>query len=90
MRLGGSVDDVEEIKKHPFFRDLDWTHLMLKKVDPVYEPAVDEDESILLDKSVQGDSYVLPSPASGSPDGSVGFTFASDPTAMSLQGKSYK
>jgi len=37
-RLGSGVADAEEIKKHPFFRSLDWKKLYNKQVDPPFKP----------------------------------------------------
>ncbi len=32
--------DAEEIKSHPFFRDVDWTALAEKRVPPPFKPPV--------------------------------------------------
>ena len=38
-RLGSGYDDVEELKRHPFFKNINWTRLYQKKVKygmPIY------------------------------------------------------
>jgi len=40
QRLGSGKGDVEEIKKHLWFKEINWDDLLLKKVDPPYKPAV--------------------------------------------------
>merc|ERR1712126_94797 len=39
-RLGSGYDDVEELKRHPFFKNINWTRLYQKKIKPTYRPAV--------------------------------------------------
>jgi len=36
----GSKDDVEDIKSHPFFKDLSWAKVMKKDIDVPYKPKV--------------------------------------------------
>ena len=36
----GSENDVEDIKKHVFFDDMDWNKLYEKKIEPPYKPQV--------------------------------------------------
>jgi len=40
LRLGSGKGDIEEIKKHPWFKSLNWDDLLEKKIDPPYKPAV--------------------------------------------------
>jgi len=37
-RLGSGPMDAEEIKGHPFFKDLDWGKLLAKEYDPPFKP----------------------------------------------------
>lgn len=39
-RLGSSSKDAEEIKKHPFFKGIDWSAILQKKVKPTYFPQI--------------------------------------------------
>ncbi|XP_055207683.1 serine/threonine-protein kinase N2 isoform X4 [Gorilla gorilla gorilla] len=39
-RLGASEKDAEDVKKHPFFRLIDWSALMDKKVKPPFIPTI--------------------------------------------------
>uniref|UniRef100_A0A8D0VYJ3 Serine/threonine-protein kinase N2 n=1 Tax=Sus scrofa TaxID=9823 RepID=A0A8D0VYJ3_PIG len=39
-RLGAGEKDAEDVKKHPFFRLIDWSALMDKKVKPPFVPTV--------------------------------------------------
>ncbi|KAM7451879.1 Serine/threonine-protein kinase Sgk1 [Porites harrisoni] len=39
-RLGQGPSDFEDIKNHPFFRNIDWESLYEKKIEPPYNPNV--------------------------------------------------
>ncbi|KZT28872.1 hypothetical protein NEOLEDRAFT_1145622 [Neolentinus lepideus HHB14362 ss-1] len=39
-RLGSGKDDAEEIKRHPFFKDVNWDDIMNKRIPPPYFPSV--------------------------------------------------
>ena len=39
-RLGSGKDDVEEIKRQPFFKCIDWDKLYRKEITPPYKPNV--------------------------------------------------
>uniref|UniRef100_A0A3B4ET67 protein kinase C n=1 Tax=Pundamilia nyererei TaxID=303518 RepID=A0A3B4ET67_9CICH len=39
-RLGAGEKDAEEVKKHLFFRTIDWTGLLAKKVKPPFVPTI--------------------------------------------------
>jgi serum/glucocorticoid-regulated kinase 2 len=43
-RLGTS--DAAEIKKHPFFRSIDWDKLFKKEVEPTFKPKVKSEADI--------------------------------------------
>lgn len=34
----GAVDDARELRRHPFFADVDWDLLMIKKIPPPFKP----------------------------------------------------
>jgi serine/threonine protein kinase len=39
-RLGGGPNDAEDIKRHPYFADVDWDKLFKKQVKPPFKPKV--------------------------------------------------
>ncbi|XP_062398134.1 serine/threonine-protein kinase N1 isoform X1 [Sardina pilchardus] len=39
-RLGSSEKDAEDVKKQPFFRNIDWEALLLRKVPPPFLPCI--------------------------------------------------
>nr|CAG8445509.1 15778_t:CDS:10 [Entrophospora candida] len=39
-RLGTSIADAEEIKKHPFFKGVNWNDMLAKKVPPPFYPTI--------------------------------------------------
>ncbi|KAF9008705.1 kinase-like domain-containing protein [Cyathus striatus] len=41
----GAQRDAEELKEHPFFKNIDWVALSLKQVTPPFKPVVESDES---------------------------------------------
>nr|XP_061829586.1 serine/threonine-protein kinase N1-like isoform X1 [Nerophis lumbriciformis] len=45
-RLGSGEKDAEDVKKQPFFRDLDWDVLLLRKVPPPFIPTITGKEDV--------------------------------------------
>uniref|UniRef100_A0A4W3KHW8 protein kinase C n=1 Tax=Callorhinchus milii TaxID=7868 RepID=A0A4W3KHW8_CALMI len=45
-RLGSSERDAEEVKKQPFFREIDWEGLLSKKVKPPFVPTIRNREDV--------------------------------------------
>ncbi|XP_016138274.1 serine/threonine-protein kinase N2-like [Sinocyclocheilus grahami] len=39
-RLGAGERDAEEVKRHPFFRSIDWAALLAKKIRPPFVPTI--------------------------------------------------
>ncbi|ORY37602.1 kinase-like protein [Rhizoclosmatium globosum] len=39
-RLGSTVEDADEIKRHPWFRDVVWQDMLERKLDPPFVPAI--------------------------------------------------
>jgi len=39
-RLGGGREDVEDVKRHAWFQNLDWVKLFKKEIEPIYKPQV--------------------------------------------------
>lgn len=40
QRLGSGPDDAEEIKRHPFFRNIDWDKMLAKVIPPPFLPSI--------------------------------------------------
>ena len=36
--MGGSLNDADEIKRHPFFEDVDWNFVQEKAYQPPFRP----------------------------------------------------
>ncbi|KAI4901941.1 hypothetical protein NFI96_021240 [Prochilodus magdalenae] len=45
-RLGAGERDAEEVKKHPFFRNVDWGALLAKKIQPPFVPTIKDREDV--------------------------------------------
>ncbi|XP_017541111.2 serine/threonine-protein kinase N2 isoform X1 [Pygocentrus nattereri] len=45
-RLGAGERDAEEVKKHPFFRNVDWGALLAKKIQPPFVPTIKGREDV--------------------------------------------
>ncbi len=45
-RLGSGLNDAEEIKKHPFFKGLNWDKVFKKKYKPLFIPKIKYDEDL--------------------------------------------
>ncbi|XP_051558712.1 serine/threonine-protein kinase N1 isoform X2 [Myxocyprinus asiaticus] len=45
-RLGSSEKDAEDVKKQPFFRNMDWEALLLRKLPPPFLPSIGGKEDI--------------------------------------------
>lgn len=39
-RLGSGAEGAGEVKKHPFFREIDWKALESKQIEPPFKPKV--------------------------------------------------
>ena len=38
----GNKNEMEDVKSHPFFRDIDWDKLLAKQIEPPYRPSMRE------------------------------------------------
>jgi hypothetical protein len=45
-RLGGSKEDANDIKRHPWFKNIDWDALLQKKLKAPYIPNLKSDIDI--------------------------------------------
>eukprot|EP00008_Paramoeba_atlantica_P011858 CAMPEP_0201493132 /NCGR_PEP_ID=MMETSP0151_2-20130828/36227_1 /ASSEMBLY_ACC=CAM_ASM_000257 /TAXON_ID=200890 /ORGANISM="Paramoeba atlantica, Strain 621/1 / CCAP 1560/9" /LENGTH=663 /DNA_ID=CAMNT_0047880317 /DNA_START=60 /DNA_END=2051 /DNA_ORIENTATION=+ len=93
-RLGASREGAEEIKRHPFFKDVDWDMLYHRKVEPEFKPhlacATDTkyfDEEFT--RQTPKETYVEANPISESAQLAFnGFSYAAP--SMALEGVSVK
>jgi len=79
-RLGSGSGDVEQIKAHPFFKDMDWDKMMKKEIDPPFKPKVKnaEEDTSLFDKQFTDEQVVdsvVPDSDLHTDAGFDGFTF---------------
>ncbi|KAI1190526.1 serine/threonine-protein kinase sck1 [Nemania serpens] len=42
----GAIDDAEELKRHPFFADIDWTSLAKKVITPPFKPKLKSETDV--------------------------------------------
>uniref|UniRef100_A0A8B9K781 protein kinase C n=1 Tax=Astyanax mexicanus TaxID=7994 RepID=A0A8B9K781_ASTMX len=62
-RLGGGERDAEEVKKHLFFRNMDWTGLLGKKVKPPFVPVIQSPSDVSnFDEEFTSEAPVLTPP----------------------------
>ncbi|XP_067086871.1 serine/threonine-protein kinase N2-like isoform X1 [Osmerus mordax] len=62
-RLGAGERDAEEVKKHPFFRNMDWDGLLAKKVRPPFVPTIKGREDVSnFDEEFTSEAPVLTPP----------------------------
>lgn len=62
-RLGGGPHDAKEVKEHRFFRTINWTDLVLKKITPPFKPQVESDtDTRYFDTVFTGESVELTPP----------------------------
>lgn len=54
----GSKNDVEDIKQHPFFDDIDWDKMYAKQVIADYQPEVKADKSALFESEFTAEPVV--------------------------------
>uniref|UniRef100_A0AAY4E5C8 protein kinase C n=1 Tax=Denticeps clupeoides TaxID=299321 RepID=A0AAY4E5C8_9TELE len=62
-RLGAGERDAEEVKKHPFFRNMDWAGLLAKKVRPPFVPTIKGREDVSnFDEEFTSEAPILTPP----------------------------
>ena len=95
LRLGSGPTDAEEIKRHPFFRHMNWNDVAAKRYDPPIKPILKSD-----DDASQFDTQFTRQPAVDSPDDSMlsesvnqvfqGFTYVAPSVLHDLYSSSFK
>ena len=48
-RLGSGKDDAEEIKRHPFFKDVNFDDVLNKRIQPPYFPSIVSEMVLTID-----------------------------------------
>ncbi|XP_067876939.1 serine/threonine-protein kinase N2 [Heterodontus francisci] len=62
-RLGSSERDAEEVKKQPFFREIDWEALLAKKMKPPFVPTIKDREDVSnFDEEFTAEEAILTPP----------------------------
>ena len=79
-RLGGGPLDGAEIRRHPFFKGIDWDLLRARQVEPPYRPKVKNDTDVsLFDPVFTGeapkDSLVVSNLSTDEQDNFTGFSY---------------
>lgn len=82
----GAQDDARELRRHPFFHDIDWDHLVQKKIPPPFKPHVasETDTSNFDPEFTEASTSLFKSMKVGTPlspriqDNFVGFTFVGE------------
>ena len=66
-RLGSSVNDFEDVKKHSFFYKIDWTKLINKQIEPPFKPQVTSDtDTRYFEEEFTGENVQLTPPDANS------------------------
>lgn len=67
-RLGASEKDAEDVRKQPFFRDMNWDDLLARKVRPPFVPSVRHAEDVSnFDEEFTSEEPVLTPPKESRP-----------------------
>mmetsp|Transcript_16271 Transcript_16271/g.22869 ORF Transcript_16271/g.22869 Transcript_16271/m.22869 type:complete len:393 (+) Transcript_16271:28-1206(+) len=89
-RLGSGTTDAQEIKDHPFFKEIDWQLLFEKKITPPFKPTVTEGQLDVTNvdeefkSEIPQDTPVAPSTLRTKVDFS-GFTYAGPESELAAE-----
>jgi len=70
-RLGSGPDGANDVKRHPFFKDIDWEKLLRKEVEPSFKPKV---KDAVMDTSQIDTVFTGERPEDSLPDHSLSDT----------------
>ncbi|KAG8192673.1 hypothetical protein JTE90_009701 [Oedothorax gibbosus] len=84
QRLGSGPEDAEAIKRHPFFKTVNWDDVMSRKLKPPYSPDTQSDDDVSQFDSKFTSMAPYDSPDDSSIHSSLnqfsGFTYVASPT----------
>ena len=87
-RLGSADEDAAEIKRHPFFADIDWEKLLAKKIRPPFQPVFQQKEASRSAASAAATGHGVAHAAAASPHGAGAAAASAHPHHLPIFGGS--